>query len=94
MTDFEKYLDTFDMRYLDSYEDPDKLNELFEVAINNCEDNIDKYQKIIIKNSKITPYKGMAKKLIKFSKLMYKEIDKHDKLVGDHQDLFANVYEN
>lgn len=94
MTDFEKYLDTFDTRYLKNYEDPDELNELFETAISNCDNNIDKYQKIIIENSKLTPWKGMAKELIKFSKLMYEEIDKYEKLIKDHQDLFENVYEN
>lgn len=94
MTDFEKYLDTFDTRYLMRYEDPDELNELFETAISNCEDNIDEYQKIINETSKLTPCTGMAKKLIKFSRLMYDEISKYKKLVGDHQDLFEDVYEN
>lgn len=91
MNDFEKYLDTFDTRYLVSYEDPGELNELFETAISNCEDNIDEYQKIINETSKRTPWTGMAKKLIKFSKLMYDEINKRKKLVEDHQDLFEGV---
>lgn len=94
MTDFEKYLDTFDTRCLMSYEDPDELNELFETAISNCEDNIDKCQKIVNENSKLTPSKGTAKKLIKFSKLMYEEIDKYERLIKDHQDLFEGIYEN
>lgn len=87
MKDFEKYVETLNIKYIAEYDDPYELHELFSQAIAESDKRIEKLDKLVKNYANQMPSSTSVAKMLRWGEELQDEIYRYKTLIKDRQDI-------